>query len=593
MCRGGSAQMMSRCAAKETRMTSIDQTASRLAGVGRAWGSGTAYLLVVDNDTSSIFHLPHSGAVVIGRAPDVDLRVNHASVSRRHATVRIDNGVVRIADLASHNGTRVNGESVGEARVLASGDVATVGDVVLVLNFSAPATPARAALGEAGWRRRLVEELERAITFKRTLAVVAVLGATPVALADSLRLIDVAATGDDGGVLLLLPEVDREGAREIVERALAAVPGARAGLAVCPTDAVDPDTILLEARTAARRARPGTVAEPSDAATTIELGSRSVLVADPAMLRVFALLEKLAASQLPVLINGENGSGKDNAAYAVHHWSKRGGPFVPVNCAALGPESLVDSELFGHEKGAFTGAATTKAGLFESAGGGTVFLDEVAELPLAVQAKLLRTLENKTITRVGDTRERPLDIRLVTATNKNLDDEVAAGRFRQDLLYRISGARVMLPPLRDRKIEIPVLARAFLEAACKQLGRASKSIAPGTMQVLLTHTWPGNIRELRNALEYAAVAAPDDTIEPYDLPPHLGGAGEAPAAPVAAPAAREVKGVFRPISEELDELERRRMAEALEAAGGVKTRAAQLISMPIRTFTLKAKQYKL
>jgi DNA-binding NtrC family response regulator len=574
-------------------MTSIDQTASRLAGVGRAWGSGTAYLLVVDNDTSSIFHLPHSGAVVIGRAPDVDLRVNHASVSRRHATVRIDNGVVRIADLASHNGTRVNGESVGEARVLASGDVATVGDVVLVLNFSAPATPARAALGEAGWRRRLVEELERAITFKRTLAVVAVLGATPVALADSLRLIDVAATGDDGGVLLLLPEVDREGAREIVERALAAVPGARAGLAVCPTDAVDPDTILLEARTAARRARPGTVAEPSDAATTIELGSRSVLVADPAMLRVFALLEKLAASQLPVLINGENGSGKDNAAYAVHHWSKRGGPFVPVNCAALGPESLVDSELFGHEKGAFTGAATTKAGLFESAGGGTVFLDEVAELPLAVQAKLLRTLENKTITRVGETRERPLDIRLVTATNKNLDDEVAAGRFRQDLLYRISGARVMLPPLRDRKIEIPVLARAFLEAACKQLGRASKSIAPGTMQVLLTHTWPGNIRELRNALEYAAVAAPDDTIEPYDLPPHLGGAGEAPAAPVAAPAAREVKGVFRPISEELDELERRRMAEALEAAGGVKTRAAQLISMPIRTFTLKAKQYKL
>jgi two-component system, NtrC family, response regulator AtoC len=574
-------------------MTSIDQTASRLAGFGRAWGSGTAYLLVVDNDTSSIFHLPHSGAVVIGRAPDVDLRVNHASVSRRHATLRVDNGVVRIADLASHNGTRVNGEAVGEARVLASGDVATVGDVVLVLNFSTPATPARAALGEAGWRRRLVEELERAITFKRTLAVVAVLGAMPVALADSLRLIDVAGTGDDGGVLLLLPEVDREGAREIVERALAAVPGARAGLAVCPTDAVDADTILLEARTAARRARPGTVAEPSDAATTIELGSRNVLVADPAMLRVFALLEKLAASQLPVLINGENGSGKDNAAYAVHHWSKRSGPFVPVNCAALGPESLVDSELFGHEKGAFTGAAVTKAGLFESAGGGTVFLDEVAELPLAVQAKLLRTLENKTITRVGDTRERPLDIRLVTATNKNLDDEVAAGRFRQDLLYRISGARVMLPPLRDRKIEIPVLARAFLEAACKQLGRATKAIAPGTMQVLLTHTWPGNIRELRNALEYAAVAAPDDTIEPYDLPPHLGGAGEAPAAAVAAPAAREVKGVFRPISEELDELERRRMAEALEAAGGVKTRAAQLISMPIRTFTLKAKQYKL
>jgi len=574
-------------------MTSVDQTASRLASFEHAGGSGTAYLLVVDNDTSSIFHLPRSGAVVIGRAPEIELRVNHASVSRRHATIRIDDGVVRIADLGSHNGTRVNGEPVHEARILASGDVATVGDVVLVLHFSTPATPARGSLTEPGWRRRLVEELERAMTFKRSLGVVAVLGATPAQLTDALRLIDVVGAGDDGGALLLLPEVDRDGAREIAERVVTSVPGARAGLAVCPTDAVDADTILLEARTAARRARPGTVAEPSDSATTLELGSRSVLVADPAMLRVFALLEKLAASQLPVLINGENGSGKDNAAYAVHHWSKRTGPFVPVNCAALGPESLVDSELFGHEKGAFTGAATTKAGLFESAGGGTVFLDEVAELPLAVQAKLLRTLENKTITRVGDTRERPIDIRLVTATNRNLDEEVAAGRFRQDLLYRISGARVMLPPLRDRKIEIPVLARAFLEAACKQLARPTKTLAPGTMQVLLTHTWPGNVRELRNALEYAAVAAPDDTIEPYDLPPHLGGTADAPPAAVAAPVAREVKGVFRPIAEELEELERRRMIEALEAAGGVKTRAAQLIAMPIRTFTLKAKQYKL
>jgi DNA-binding NtrC family response regulator len=574
-------------------MTSVDQTKSRLANFAHAGGLGTAYLLVVDNDTSSIFHLPRSGAIVVGRSPEVELRVNHTSVSRRHATIRVDDGVVRIADLESHNGTRVNGESVGEARVLASGDVATVGDVVLVLHFSTPATPARASLTEGGWRRRLVEELDRAITFKRTLGVVAMLGATPAALGDALRVIDVVAAGDDGGVLLLLPEVDRDAAREIAERAVSLVPGARAGLAVCPTDAVDPDTILLEARTAARRAKPGTVAEPSDSATSIELGSRNVLVSAPSMLRVFALLERLAASQLPVLINGENGSGKDNAAYAVHHWSKRSGPFVPVNCAALGPESLVDSELFGHEKGAFTGAATTKAGLFESASGGTVFLDEVAELPLAVQAKLLRCLENKTITRVGDSRERPIDIRLVTATNKNLDEEVAAGRFRQDLLYRISGARVMLPPLRDRKIEIPVLARAFLDASCQQLGRATKTIAPATMQVLLTHTWPGNVRELRNALEYAAVAAPDDTIEPYDLPPHLGGAADAPATPAAPPVAREIKGVFRPIAEELDELERRRMAEALEAAGGVKTRAAQLIAMPIRTFTLKAKQYKL
>ena len=574
-------------------MSSVDQTASRLASFERDYAPGSAYLLVVDNDTSSIFHLPRAGAIVIGREKDVELRVQHASVSRKHATIRIDDGVVRIADLGSHNGTRVNGEPVNAARVLASGDVATVGDVVLVLHFSTPATPARGALGEAGWRRRLVEELDRALTFKRSLGVVVVLGATPAAVADALRLIDVVGASDDGSALLLLPEVDREGAREIAERAVAAVAGARAGLAVCPTDAIDADTILLEARSAARRARPGTVAEPAEAATTIELASRHVLVADPAMLRVFSLLERLAASSLPVLINGETGVGKENAAYAVHHWSKRTGPFLAVNCAALGPESLVDSELFGHEKGAFTGATASKAGLFEAAAGGTVFLDELGELPLAVQAKLLRALEAKTITRVGDTRERSIDVRLVAATHRKLDEEVAAGRFRQDLLYRLSVATVPLPPLRDRKCEIPLLARAFVDAACSQLGKAPKTIAPATMQVLLTHAWPGNVRELRNALEFAVVAAPDDTIEPYDLPPHLGGAGEAQPAPAAPVVAPDVKRSFRPIDDELEELERRRMVEALEAAGGVKTRAAALISMPIRTFTLKHKQYKL
>lgn len=574
-------------------MGSVDQTASRLVSFERDAGApGTAYLLVVDNDTSSIFHLPRAGAVVIGRAPEVELRVSHASVSRRHATIRIDDGVVRIADLGSHNGTRVNGEPVSEARALASGDVATVGDVVLVLHFSAPTTPARASYGEAGWRRRLVEELERAITAKRTLGVVAVLGATPGALADALRLIDVVGTGDDGQVLLLLPEADRDEARAIASRAVAAVPGARAGLALCPDDAVDADTILLEARAAARRAQPGLVAEPADAATTIELGARRVLVADPAMLRVFALLERLAASQLPVLINGENGAGKDNAAYAVHHWSKRTGPFIAVNCAALGPESLIDSELFGHDKGAFTGALAPKPGLFEAAAGGTVFLDEVAELPLAVQAKLLRALEAKTITRIGETRERPIDVRVVAATHKNLDAEVAAGRFRQDLLFRLCGARVVLPPLRDRKCEIPLLARAFLDATCQQAGKPVKTITPAAMEVLLRYSWPGNVRQLRYTMDYAALAAPDDTIEPVDLPADLGGATEPPA---AAPAVRtsDTKRTFRPIAEELEELERRRMAEALEAAGGVKTRAAEMIAMPIRTFTLKFKQYKL
>ncbi|HUJ57896.1 MAG TPA: sigma 54-interacting transcriptional regulator [Kofleriaceae bacterium] len=579
----------------------MDQTASRLGRFGDDEAAGSAYVLVVDNDSSSIFHLPRSGAIVIGRGGEAELRVQHASVSRRHATIRVDGGVVRIADLGSHNGTRVNGEPIAEARVLASGDVATVGDVVLVVHFSTPQVVARATYGADAWRRRLAEELDRAVTFKRALAVIALSGATPeatAALAAELRLIDAIGAGDDGQLLLLLPEADRPTARAIAERALAAahaIAPARGGFAMCPTDAVDVDTILLAARSAARRAAPGTLADAADTVTTIELGDRRVVLADPAMVRVFAQIERIAGTMLPVLVTGETGVGKENAAYAVHHWSRRGGPFVAVNCAALGPESLVDSELFGHDKGAFTGALAAKPGLFENAAGGTVFLDEVGELPAATQAKLLRALEQKTITRLGESRERTIDVRLVAATNRALEREVAEGRFRQDLYFRLLGATVILPPLRDRRCEIPVLARAFLAEACARSGRAAMTITPEAMQVLLTHGWPGNIRELRNTMEYVMAAAPDDRVEPSDLPERLGGASTAPATgtPPSMPAIGEPKTSFRPIAEELRELERRRMAEALVASGGVKTRAAQLIDMPIRTFTLKLKQYKL
>jgi len=485
---------------------------------------------------------------------------------------------------------------VSESHALASGDVATVGDVVLVVKFAQPQAPARSAYGEVGWRRRLVEELERAVTYRRPLAVIALGIEVPVAqLAPALRLIDVVGQSDDKLPLLLLPEADREQAHAIALRVLEAAPRAPLGLAVCPDDACDADTILMAARAAARRAKPSTIAVPVDDVTRIELGSRRVLVADPAMVRVFALLERLASSQLPVLITGETGVGKENAAYAVHHWSKRTGPFVAVNCAAIGPESLVESELFGHDKGAFTGATSAKAGLFESAAGGTVFLDEVGELPLAIQAKLLRALETQKITRLGEQRERAIDVRLVAATNRTLEVEVAEGRFRQDLYFRLGGATVILPPLRDRKAEIPLLAHEFLRDAAARAHRGAMTITPATMQILLTHSWTGNVRELRNTMEYVVAAAPDEVVEPSDLPERLGGAtAPAPAtAQVPIVDTRPRDAPFRNIYEEIRDLEKQRMVEALAAAGGVKTKAAQLIEMPIRTFTLKLKQFKL
>jgi DNA-binding NtrC family response regulator len=574
-------------------MTSnIEATASRLARFSDGDdGPGFVYLLVVDNDTSSIFHLPRRGTVVIGRGGEAELRVQHASVSRRHATIVVDEGIVRIADLGSHNGTRVNGEVVMASRVLASGDVATVGDVVLVVHFSTPALVTRTAYPEAGWRRRLAEELVRAITFKRSLVVAVVDGVTIEELS-ALRLIDVVGTADDRGhVLVLLPDTSRDEARQIIASVVA--PNGRAGLAECPTDACDADTILLAARTAMRRAECGQVLDAGEIVTRIELGDRCVLLADPAMSRVFALLERVAAADLPILITGETGVGKENAAFAVHHWSKRAGPFIAVNCAALGPESLIDAELFGYDKGAFTGAFAAKAGLFEAASGGTIFLDEVGELPLTTQAKLLRALESKRITRLGEARERPIHVRVVSATNRALEMEIAASRFRQDLYFRLSGATVIVPPLRDRRCEIPVLARTFLDEACVRLGRPPMTITPAAMQVLLTHSWPGNVRELKNTMEFVMAAAPDETVEPYDLPERLGGSGHVAVASQPTHAVADAKAVFRPIADELREVERRRMAEALAAAGGVKTKAAQLIDMPIRTFTLKLKQYKL
>jgi DNA-binding NtrC family response regulator len=338
----------------------------------------------------------------------------------------------------------------------------------------------------------------------------------------------------------------------------------------------------------------GAVTESAEAVTHLELGARCVTLADPAVLGVFALLERLAGSMLPVLISGETGVGKENAAYAVHHWSKRTGRFVAVNCAAIGPESLVESELFGHDKGAFTGAVAVRPGLFESAFGGTVFLDEVGELPIEIQAKLLRTLETKRIVRLGETIDRPIDIRLVAATNRSLEDEVKAGRFRRDLYFRLSAAPVVLPPLRDRRSDIATLAREFLAAACAQVNRGPMSITPAAMQALLSYPWPGNVRELKNAMEFVTAAALEDLVDLHDLP---GGLREAtPVLPPRlerSPIAADAAPKFRPIADELRELERRRMAEALVAAKGVRRHAARLIDMPSRTFTFKMKQYKL
>ncbi|RKX25493.1 MAG: hypothetical protein DRP45_05835, partial [Candidatus Zixiibacteriota bacterium] len=240
-----------------------------------------------------------------------------------------------------------------------------------------------------------------------------------------------------------------------------------------------------------------------------------------AVIRMKKLAERVAGSDSTVLIRGESGTGKDLIARAMHHLSPRcGGPFVMINCAAL-PETLLETELFGHKKGAFTGAMKDKDGLFKVASGGTFFLDEVGNMSLAIQMKLLRVLEDKKITPVGETKPVDVDVRLVAATNADLDEDVRAGRFRADLFYRLNVIPIHIPPLRERRDDIPVLVDSFIERFCKKMNMSAKLASDEAMSLLIGYDWPGNVRELENIIERAVLLNRSDRLEPVDLPEKL------------------------------------------------------------------------
>ncbi|WP_437757167.1 sigma 54-interacting transcriptional regulator [Sorangium sp. So ce1389] len=565
----------------------------------------TAYLLVIDGASSRRCALPRDGVLFVGRSSDAEICVTAAAASRRHAKFLIADGEVQVIDLKSHNGTLVNGERLEGSRLLSSGDVVAIGDALLILRRE-PRAPDRAIADMSRWRRRLEEELERAGDYGRPLAVAVVstggvqdrdaAGATAAA---ALRLIDVLAWNGGAQLVVLMPELGAAAARAATLELLEALaPEARGGVAAYPADGGDAETLVSGAAAAAAIAGPRAVALAADTAVRHRVGEREVVLADPAMIRVFELIRRLAASELSVLVLGETGAGKENAAAALHHWSARASkPMITLNCAAL-PETLVESELFGYERGAFSDARAPKPGLLERAHGGTVFLDEIGELPLGAQAKLLRALEAKRITRLGDVREREVDLRIVAATNRDLEAESRAGRFREDLLFRLSTAVVELPPLRHRPREVPILARLFLAQARARGGKAPVELSEAVLSTLAAYAFPGNVRELKNAMEFAAATAESDVVELWNLPDRIAGRGAAAAGAGGAPAAEGAPSSppaapprFRPIAEELKELERRRMREALEATGGVQTRAAELIGMPTRTFVFKLKQY--
>ncbi len=343
-----------------------------------------------------------------------------------------------------------------------------------------------------------------------------------------------------------------------------------------------------EIRALARRAREVLALRSENQRLREELaGSSHGMIGDsPALREVLRVARRAGPTDATVLITGESGTGKEVVAHALHAESRRrGGPFIAINCSAL-PGELIESELFGHLKGAFTGADRDREGLFEAAHGGTLFLDEVGDLAAPAQAKLLRVLEERRVTRLGGSRSVPVDVRVVAATNRPLERMCAEGSFREDLLYRLRVIGIHAPPLRERREDIPAIAVHFLAAFAARYGRPARALSEAARRVLLAHDWPGNVRELRNAVERAVVLAEGDTIEAADLPPGLD--TRAPLRPVDAALADLPWAEAR--ARALDAWEREFLAAALERHGGNVSRTAQSLGIHRQSLQKRLRQ---
>lgn len=315
--------------------------------------------------------------------------------------------------------------------------------------------------------------------------------------------------------------------------------------------------------------------------------SRPILGESKPVLELIKLINKVAPSKTNILIIGESGTGKELVARMLHDaGALKGKPFVPVNCGAI-PENLIESELFGHRRGSFTGAVAEKIGLFEVAHTGTLFLDEVGELPLSMQVKLLRAIQERSFRKVGGTEDVKVDVRIIAATNRDLEAGVKAGTFREDLYYRLNVILLKTPPLRERRGDVPILAEAFLSKCAKKFGRDIKSFHPDALQALEAYPFPGNVRELENLIERAVTLETTDQIQLGSLPSQFSASLKAPKSAQAY----QTQTVTRPdfsqgpiqLEQVLEEIEKQYLIAALEATGGVKKRAAELLGITFRS----------
>jgi two-component system, NtrC family, response regulator AtoC len=553
-------------------------------------GDGGRQLLVMGPDVSACIDLPEEGQVRIGRAEDADVRIVDPLASRNHARLLVG-PTIEIEDLDSANGTLVGGKRLvpRQPLPLGPGDSISIGGTILVVQQGGRRPRTRRVWSNGYLEGRLIEECARAEKGRGSFALLRVhLDSTAIADAErillaALRIGDVLASYGPHDYHVLL--VDTGGpeaqalAADIGRRLSEAGIANRCVAALYPADGATPGALVGHGC--------ATAGATVDVAAS---GAAGVIVADARMKELYALAERAAAGMINVLILGETGVGKEVLADFIHQRSaRRGRPFLSVNCAALA-ESLLESELFGHEKGAFTGAGQAKVGLLEAADGGTLFLDEVGETSLQLQAKLLRALETRQVLRVGATRPRAVDVRFLAATNRDLEEEVAAKTFRQDLYFRLNGISVMIPPLRERADEIEPLAKLFLGSIAEGLRRSPPRISPEALGWLRAYPWPGNIRELRNVMERALLFCSGDEIGLKDLP------SEKRQRPSLAPPTGAAPSNNVPLpwtAQAARDAERQAIIEALARCAGNQTRAAELLGIPRRTFCTRMKEYNL
>jgi transcriptional regulator with GAF, ATPase, and Fis domain len=549
-------------------------------------------LLVAGHGAPWTLPLGKDASLVIGRGEDADVRLEAESVSRRHAVLRTRDDGFTLEDLGSSNGTLVRGKAAPPetAVELAVGESFLIGEFVLLVRPVRSRATVRRIWSAEYFEVRVAEQCERAKDDETQAFCVLCLhfGAKPRAdptqrIAAELEASDVLGrlSPNGWGVLFVdrtLDEVDDFAAR--MQRALAEIAAdVRVSVLAYPRDGTSASSLLAGA-------------SPREAEVGGDAREGGVLLRSPAMLALHAQIEPVARSNINVLILGETGVGKDVLARHVHERSdRRAKPFVRVNCVALA-ESLLESELFGHEKGAFTGAHQRKPGLLESAHGGTVFLDEIGELPQRLQPKLLQVLETREVLSLGSVKPRSIDVRFIAATNRDLEADALSGLFRSDLYYRLAGFAAQIPPLRDRREDVLPLSQAFLRAAAGAKG-ASPRIRDDAAVCLLDYAWPGNVRELRNVVERALALSEGRSIGPEHLP--LEKMRSVVLVRNVKPSPQNGSDTALPISDLTpdERAERQRIIDALDACGGNQSMAAEHLGVSRSTLLNRLNVYRL